>query len=56
MASLRNYNTVRIIDHMGLFPETRGKARYVTVKKYSHAEEIVNEQNSLGNTATIVFW
>ena len=53
---MKKTNTVRIIDHMGLFPETRGKARYVTVKTYSHAEEIVNEQNSLGNTATIVFW
>ena len=53
---MRHGNTVRIIDHMGLVPETRGKARYVTVKTYSHAEEIVNEQNSLGNTATIVFW
>ena len=53
---MRHGNTVRIIDHMGLFPETRGKARYVTVKTYSHAEEIVNEQNSLGNAATIVFW
>ena len=53
---MKKTNTVRIIDHMGLFPETRGKARYVTVKTYSHAEEIVNEQNSLGNSATIVFW
>lgn len=49
-------NTVRIIDHMGLFPEKRGKARYITVKTYRHAEEIVAEQNKLGNSATIVFW
>ena len=49
-------NTVRIIDHLGLFPETRGKARYITVKTYAHAMEIVDEQNKLGNTATLVFW
>lgn len=51
-----NTNTVRIIDDLGLFPESRGKARYVTVKTYAHAEEIVAEQVKLGNRATIVFW
>ena len=49
-------NTVRIIDRLGLFPETRGKARYVTVKTYVHAMEIVDEQNKLGNTATLINW
>ncbi len=49
-------NTVRIIDKLGLFPETKGKARYVTVKTYNHAMEIVDEQNKLGNIANIVFW
>jgi hypothetical protein len=53
---MKHGNTVRIIDHLGLFPETRGKARYVTVKTYAHAMEIVDEQNKLGNTATLVFW
>jgi len=53
---MKHSNTVRIIDHMGLFPETRGRARYITVKTYSHAMEIVEEQNNLGNSATIVFW
>ena len=49
-------NTVRIIDKLGLFPETRGKARYVTVKTYAHAMEIVDEQNKLGNIATLINW
>ena len=49
-------NTVRIIDRLNLFPETKGKARYISVKTYAHAEEIVTEQNKLGNIATIVFW
>lgn len=49
-------NTVRIIDRLGLFPETKGKARYVTVKTYAHAMEIVDEQNKLGNSATVVNW
>lgn len=53
---MKHSNTVRIIDKMGLFPETKGKARYISVKTYAHAEEIVQEQNSLGNVATIVFW
>lgn len=53
---MRHTNTVRIIDHMSLFPETRGHARYVTVKTYAQAEEIVNEQNGLGNAAVIVTW
>jgi hypothetical protein len=49
-------NTVRIIDHQNLFPETKGKARYITVKTYIHAEEIVAEQKHLGNEATLIFW
>jgi hypothetical protein len=49
-------NTVRIIDRVNLFPETQGKARYITVKTYAHAEEIIAEQKHLGNEATIVFW
>ena len=49
-------NTVRIIDKLGLFPETRGKARYITVKTYAHAMEIVDEQNKLGNIATLINW
>lgn len=53
---MKHSNTVRIIDHQGLFPETRGRARYISVKTYSHAMEIVEEQNNLGNSATIVFW
>lgn len=53
---MKHSNTVRIIDRINLFPETRGKARYISVKTYAHAEEIVSEQNQLGNEATIVFW
>jgi len=53
---MKHYNTVRIIDKLGLFPETKGKARYISVKTYNHAMEIVDEQNKLGNAATIVFW
>jgi len=49
-------NTVRIIDKLGLFPETRGRARYVSVKTYNHAMEIMNEQNQLGNIATLINW
>ena len=49
-------NTVRIIDKLNLFPETKGRARYVTVKTYDHAMEIINEQTKLGNEAIIVFW
>jgi len=49
-------NTVRIIDRLGLFPETKGRARYITVKTYAHAMEICDEQNKLGNTANIIFW
>ena len=49
-------NTVRIIDKMELFPETKGKARYITVKTYNHAMEIVDEQNKLGNIATHMNW
>jgi hypothetical protein len=53
---MKHSNTVRIIDKLNLFPETRGKARYITVKTYAHAQEIINEQNQLGNVATLVFW
>jgi len=53
---MRHSNTVRIIDVLGLFPETRGKARYVSVKTYNHAMEIVDEQNKLGNIATLINW
>jgi hypothetical protein len=53
---MKHSNTVRIIDHQNLFPETRGKARYITVKTYHHAEEIITEQKSLGNEATLIFW
>ena len=49
-------NQVRIIDKINLFPETKGRARYVTVKTYNHALEIINEQTKLGNVATLVFW
>lgn len=49
-------NTVRIIDKLNLFPETKGRARYVTVKTYNQALEIINEQNKLGNIATLIFW
>ena len=49
-------NQVRIIDKINLFPETKGRSRYVTVKTYNHALEIINEQTKLGNVATLVFW
>jgi len=49
-------NQIRIIDKVGLFPETKGRARYVTVKTYDHAMEIIAEQTKLGNIATLVFW
>ena len=49
-------NQIRIIDKVGLFPETKGKARYVTVKTYDHAQQIIDEQTKLGNIATLVFW
>jgi hypothetical protein len=53
---MKHSNTVRIIDRLGLFPETRGRARYITVKTYNQAMEIVEEQTKLGNESTIVFW
>ena len=49
-------NQVRIIDKVGLFPETKGKSRWVTVKTYDHAQQIIDEQTKLGNIATLVFW
>ena len=54
--AMRHLNTVRIIDLMGLHPETRGKARYVSVKTYEHACAIADEQNKLGNVAHVVNW
>ena len=53
---MKHSNTVRIIDRLGLFPETRGKARYISVKTYALAEEIINEQNQLGNIANLMNW
>jgi hypothetical protein len=53
---MKHSNTVRIIDRLGLFPETRGKARYVSVKTYAHAMDIVDEQNKLGNNAVLINW
>jgi len=53
---MRHTNTVRIIDLQGLHPETRGKARYLTVKSYAQACEIADEQNALGNKAHVVNW
>jgi hypothetical protein len=53
---MKHSNTVRIIDRLNLFPETRGKARYITVKTYALAEEIITEQNRLGNVATLIHW
>ena len=53
---MRLRQTVRIFDHMGLFPESRDGFRYVTVRTYAHAEEIVAEQIKLGNSALIQNW
>ena len=53
---MRNTNTVRIRDFQGLFPESKDGYRYITVKTYAHAEEIMNEQNKLGNRAVIMNW
>ena len=53
---MRHTQTVRIFDHMGLFPESKDGFRYITVKTYAHAEEIVAEQNKLGNSAVIQNW
>ena len=53
---MKHTNTVRIIDKLDLFPETKGKARYITVKTYNHAMEIVDEQNKLGNKAVLINW
>ncbi len=53
---MKHTNTVRIIDKLGLFPETNGKARYISVKTYNHAMEIVDEQNKLGNVSTLINW
>ena len=54
---MRNTNTVRIFDLLGLFPESKDGFRYVTVKTYAQAEAIVTEQLKLGNRATITnFW
>ena len=53
---MRHTNTVRIFDLLGLFPESKDGFRYITVKTYAQAEEIVNEQVSLGNRAVILNW
>ena len=53
---MRLTNTVRIFDHMGLFPESKDGFRYITVRTYAHAEEIVAEQIKLGNSALIQNW
>ena len=50
---MRNTNTVRIVDLKGLFPECRDGFRFITVKTYAQAEEIVAEQVKLGNRAYI---
>ena len=53
---MRNTNTVRIRDFQGLFPECKDGYRFITVKTYAHAEEIMEEQNKLGNRAVIMNW
>lgn len=53
---MRNTNTVRIFDLLGLFPESKDGFRYVTVRTYAHAEEIRDEQVKLGNRAVILNW
>ena len=53
---MRLSNTVRIFDHMGLFPESKDGFRYITVKTFAHAEEIMLEQIKLGNQAVIMNW
>ena len=53
---MRHLTTVRIIDKLGLFPETKGKARYLSVKTYQQACEIAEEQNTLGNIAHVINW
>ena len=47
-------NQVRIIDLMGLFPETRGGARWISVRTYAEACDIVDEQVALGNRAHVI--
>ena len=53
---MRHNQTVRIFDHMGLFPESKDGFRYISVKTYAQAEEIMAEQNKLGNSAVIQNW
>lgn len=53
---MSNTNTVRIFDLLGLFPESKDGFRYVTVRTYAQAEEIMAEQNKLGNRAVIMNW
>lgn len=53
---MRLTNTVRIFDVLGLFPESKDGFRYITVKTFAHAEEIMMEQNTLGNQAVIMNW
>lgn len=54
--AMRNTNTVRIFDVLGLFPESKDSFRYITVKTFAHAEEIMLEQIKLGNQAVIMNW
>ena len=53
---MRLSNTVRIFDVLGLFPESKDGFRYITVKTFAHAEEIMLEQIKLGNQAVIMNW
>ncbi len=53
---MRLTNTVRIFDVLGLFPESKDGFRYITVKTFAHAEEIMQEQIKLGNQAVIMNW
>ena len=53
---MRHSQTVRIFDHMGLFPESKDGFRYISVKTYAQAEEIMAEQTKLGNSAVIQNW
>ncbi len=54
--AMRLTNTVRIFDVLGLFPESKDGFRYITVKTFAHAEEIMQEQIKLGNQAVIMNW
>ena len=53
---MRKTNTVRIFDVLGLFPESKDGFRYISVKTFAQAEEIMMEQIKLGNQAVIMNW